>query len=299
MRQSYLWSFLSLLLLFSCTKKEITIQQTNETEIVDGNIAPPFNGVTTIQIQNYVNKIYIDLVGREPSQSQLDDHAAFLKSNNLNEESRDQIMVDLMNSTAYYDRLFEVYSGNILGGFTMENVVDEIASLDFIIDLFMQQGDMFTVQILENDKQRYVRLLNATTELAADEITMNVFIGRMLNNSVFEEINMGSENFAIASFENLFKRQPTNSELENATTMVDGISAQLLFSDGLSKSDFIEIMTNNAEFYQGLTIDIYQILLARRPDSPEMTAATLALSDNQDFKTVQRQVMKTAEYAGF
>lgn len=299
MRRIVLSSCFTFFLLLSCTKKEITIQQTNETEVIDGNVAPPFASVTSIQIQNYVNKIYIDLVGREPSQSQLDDHTAFLKTNNLSDESRDQIMQDLMNSAAYYDRLWEVYSGTMLGRFTQENVAQEIATLDYLIDLFTQQNEMLTVQFLQNDKQRYVNLQNATSELASGDITINIFLGRMLNNSVFEEINMGSENFVIASFENLFKRQPTDSERENGTTMVEGLSAQLLFSDGLSKSDFIDIMTNNAEFYQGLAIDIYQNLLARRPDSPEMAAATLALSENQDYQAIQREVMKTAEYAGF
>ena len=295
-----MFTFLVLLIFLSgCTKKEITIQQTNTVENVDGNIAPPFAGVTTVQIQNYLNKIYIDLVGREPSQSELDDLSAFLKNNDLSDESRDQVMEDLMNSTEYYNRIWEIYSGSMLGGFSQEDVQDAILTLDYLIDLFTQQGEMLTVQFLEREKERYIDLQNAIPQLSNGEIKMDVFLGRMMNNEVFEEINMGSENFVIAAFEHLFKRSPTNAELQNGTTMVDGLSAQLLFLDGLSKSDFIEIMTSVPEFYQGLTIDIYQVLLARVPDSQEMTKATLSLSENQDYQAIQRKVMKSSEYAGF
>ena len=286
-------------LLAACTKQEITVQQTNTIETIDGNIAPPYAGVTTVQIQNYINKIFIDLIGREPNQEELEDLSAFLKNNNLDDASRDQVINDLMNTTAYHDRLWEVYSSSMLEGFTQEDVSEAIATYEYLIDLYTQQGETLIVQFLEKEIVRYEALQAAATQLADGAITMNDFLGAMLNNEVFEEINMGSENFVIASFEHLFKRSPTDNELANGTTMVDGIPAQLLLTDGLSKSDFIEIMTSVPEFYQGLTIDIYQILLARLPDSQEMTEATLELTENQDYKAIQRKVMKTAEYAGF
>lgn len=296
MRQLFIFLLCSLFFFFSCTKKEITVNQTNETEVIDGNVAPPFEGVTTVQIQNYINKIHIDLVGREPSQSQLDDLSAFLKNNNLDDASRDQVVSDLMNSEEYFSRLWEIYSSNMLQGFSQDAVEEQIQLHDYLIDLFTQQGDLLTVQFLEKEKIRYVQMQMAIPQLAAGEIGMDIFIARMVNNAVFEEINMGSENFVIATFENLFKRQPTDNELVNGITMVDGLSAQLLFLDGLSKSDFVEIMTTVPEFHQGLTIDIYQNLLARLPDSQEMTEAIIA---GKSYQTVQREVMKTAEYAGF
>jgi hypothetical protein len=296
MRLMSIFLYLSLLFFFSCTKKEITVNQTNFTETIDGNVAPPFKGVTTIQIQNYINKIYIDLVGREPSINQMDDLSLYLKNNTLSDAARDQVISDLMNSDDYYNRLWEVYSSNMLQGYSQEDVTEQIQTLDYLIDLFTQQGEDFIVQILEQERIEFVNMQNAITQYAASEIGIDIFIARMINNAVFEEINMGSENFVIASFENLFKRQPTDNELVNSITMVDGISAQLLFLDGLSKSDFVEIMTTVPEFYQGLTIDIYQNLLARLPNSQEMTEATV---ENESYQMIQRQVMKTAEYAGF
>jgi len=294
-------AFLVITFFFSsaCTKKEITIQQTNTTETIDGNVAPPFSGVTTVQIQNYINKIYIDLVGREPSQSERGDLSSFLKDNNLDDASRDQVMNDLMNSIEYYDRLWEVYSGSMLGGITQANIEETIVTYEYLVDFYNQQGETLIAQFFEKEIIRYTDLKNSASQLANDAIEIDIFIGRMLNNEVFEEINMGSENFVIAAFEHLFKRSPTNVERLNGTTMVDGIPAQLLFLDGLSKADFIEIMTTVPEFYQGLTIDIYQTLLARLPDSQEMTEATLELSENQDYQAIQRKVMKTEEYAGF
>ncbi|MFT6321954.1 MAG: hypothetical protein ACJAT4_002889 [Granulosicoccus sp.] len=56
---------------------------------------------------------------------------------------------------------------------------------------------------------------------------------------------------------------------------------------------------NTAEFYQGLSIDIYNQLLVRQPDSQEMVDAIFIFDETQDYQFVQRLVMKSDEYAGF
>lgn len=55
--------------------------------------------------------------------------------------------------------------------------------------------------------------------------------------------------------------------------MVSGNSAQVFFQDGNNQNGFINIIMNTAEFYQGLSIDIYNQLLVRQPDSQEMVDA--------------------------
>jgi hypothetical protein len=60
--------------------------------------------------------------------------------------------------------------------------------------------------------------------------------------------------------------------------MVSGNPAQVFFQDGNNQNDFINIIMNTAEFYQGLSIDIYNQLLVRQPDSQEMVDAILFLT---------------------
>jgi hypothetical protein len=81
--------------------------------------------------------------------------------------------------------------------------------------------------------------------------------------------------------------------------MVSGNPAQVFFQDGNNQNDFINIIMNTAEFYQGLSIDIYNQLLVRQPDSQEMVDAIFIFDETQDYQFVQRLVMKSDEYAGF
>lgn len=81
--------------------------------------------------------------------------------------------------------------------------------------------------------------------------------------------------------------------------MVSGNPAQVFFQDGNNQNDFINIIMNTAEFYQGLSIDIYNQLLVRQPDSQEMVDAIFIFDETQDYQFVQRLVMKSDEYAEF
>ena len=131
-------------------------------------------------------------------------------------------------------------------------------------------------------------MLDAKTDYESGSITVNEFMQRVCYNYFYDQINMGSENFVLSCFENFLKRFPTDEELVSAITMVDGFSSQLLFRDGSTKKDFVEIITSDPGFYEGLTIDIYQQLLARNPDSEEMNDATLFLTENPDYQAIQQ-----------
>jgi hypothetical protein len=81
--------------------------------------------------------------------------------------------------------------------------------------------------------------------------------------------------------------------------MVDGVSTQLFLVDGNSKLDFIDIVTHDTEFYEGLVIGNYRTLLARNPSSVEMDSLTQALEATSDLQDMQKQIFKSKEYAGF
>lgn len=42
-------------------------QNDNDTILVEGNIAPPDPTIERVLVEGYVNKLYISLLGREPS----------------------------------------------------------------------------------------------------------------------------------------------------------------------------------------------------------------------------------------
>jgi len=299
-----MYRFLILCISFSalftaCTEKE-TINHTEHTNvIIDDNTAPPYDEVTTVQIQNYINKMYIDLIGREPLQQELEDDTDLLKSNNLSLESRIQLLNQLMSDTLYHDRFFDIYSTAYLNGTQEPEIIFQINQYKSQKEQAEQAGNYAYAQYLQLEIDKLDNLLASTDEYENNEITVNEFMLRVSYNYFYDQINMGSENFVKACFENFLKRFPTDSELSASVAMVDGVSSQLLLRDGSTKKEFIEIITTYPGFYEGLAIDIYQQLLARNPDSEEMNDATLLLTEDPDYQSIQQAVIVSSEYAGF
>jgi hypothetical protein len=299
MKNLHLLLLLIICSLFSCTKEEIIYENEHINVIINDNDAPPYSGITSIQIEGYVNRLFIDLLGREPSVTERTQTKDYLKSNDLTTEARAFVLNQLMTSNEYYQRFFTVHSGKLLDGITEQDITNGIATFNILYNNAVTAGNAPLAQYYQKGQVKLTSLQQAISDYSINLISIDQFFARLIDNPFFDDINMGSENFAIGSFEGLFNRLPTETELTASIEMVDGFSAQLLLKDGNGKDDFIKIVTTVPEFYQGLTIDIYNQLLARNPDSPEMSEGTIILSSTSDYKAVQELVLISDEYAGF
>lgn len=300
--RKYLMLILLVSAFFSCTKKETIYVNEHENQLINGNTAPPFSGVTTLQVQNYINKSYIDLLGREPGDTELETQSSLLKNNGLGDNAKEILLNNLINTDEYYIRFFDIYRRSHLNGVLESQIEELILTMEYFYDQYQNDPDPLLqayAEYLLVALEKMEDLQNARTDYQSGTINVNQFMARIIDNEVYNEINMGSENFVIAAFNNLFKRNPTAAELERGITMVDGQPAQLLLQDGTNKDDFVAIITSNLEFHEGLTFDIYNTLLAREPSSVEMDASTLNLNTNSDFQLIQKTVMKSEEYVGF
>jgi hypothetical protein len=122
----------------------------------------------------------------------------------------------------------------------------------------------------------------------------------MINNSVYDEINMNTFNFVNASFDNLFFRFPTQAEFYAGFNMIEFNQPQsLLGLSGQNKDEYVNILTNSREFYEGLIVWSYQVLLAREPSTSETNDLMIDLWMDHDLQKVQRAIMITDEYAHF
>lgn len=290
--------FLSLLILaFGCTDKETIFEDQHVIEVIEGNEPPPYSGVTTVQLNNYINKVFIDLIGREPNSSELQNIADLLRSDNISNQAVDQFLNSIMSTNDYYNRLNDIYFGAMLNStdstdiaFRLEVMTVQLAATTDPLEQFYFQNEIIKLTNLQSAKDEY----------QSGEIGINDYMSRIVNNFFYDQINMGTENFVLACFENFFKRLPTEEELESSITMVNGFPAQLLFTDGATKDSFIGILTDNDEYYQGLGIDVYVQLLARNPDSPEMGEAMNNLSQGVwTYQELQKEIIKSEEYKGF
>ncbi len=290
------------LFLFSCKK---------DAEIFKDNNAPYYSEIPTLLLENYVNRIYIDLIGREPLDQEMLADVQYLRDANVSFGSRDTLLSRLQFDTtyiegdssyklAYFHRTYEMMKVRLIEG----------ASNSFIgSDLNNHYNSYVKDSINGNMLDAYKRLLNykklnnvilSEREYYKGEIEINEMCRRMIYNSVYDNINMNTFNFINAAFDNLLYRYPTQNEFDQVYLMIDDNTAQVVLgSSGNNKEDFTYIISNNREFYQGMIIWTYNTLLARNPTPKELDMLMHTFYNNHNFQWLQREIMKTDEYAHF
>lgn len=297
MRLCTIFFFSFVVLLFSaCSKTEI--QVVNQPYLIDGNDPPDYSGVTSLQVQQYVSRLYIDLLGEQPLTEVMDEKVAYLQSNDLSTEARNTLVQELMDDEAYASNIFNYTASQFLNGVARSEIQDQIDLYAFLIVQYTDLGEVQVAQVLEYEQQKLLLLIDASGALQSGAIDISAFYQRFCFNEIYDEINMGSENMVISCFENLFGRLPTNSELTSGVQMVDGLSAVLLQENGNSKLDFVQIVTQTPEFYLGRVFEQYQRLLVRTPTPLEEYEGALQLK-NEGFRAFQSTILISDEYAAF
>ena len=286
----------SVLFAVSCKKETIT---THENLVVSGNVAPPYDGVPTIKIEVYINKLYIDLLGIQPSSTELNYSVNYLKDNKLRMGARDTLVSQLLNKDQYFERLFTLNSAKFIEGINKYQIDQEIATQVYISTFLLASGDTFSSQIVDLNIVRLTTLSQSDSLYKNNIISLNEFYASFTNNSFYEDLNMGSLNFVKASFEHYFSRQGSQTEITNGVKIVDNQSAILLMQNGNSKQDFINIMTNSNEFYQGLVIESFRDLLSRNPSSVESSVYTQEIKATNNLGNLKKNILILDEYAGF
>lgn len=297
----FLFGFL-IIALFSCNK---------ETRLIPDNDAPDYSGISTIKIENYVNRLFIDLIGREPTQVEMNQQVSFLKGNDLKKEARIQLVERLMNSNdfvendssysiAYSKRLYELYKARFLEGASNQTINEfiGIAEQDYLSDSL--NGDLSAMEISRERFTQLKKVLLIPQFIQSNQLLFTDFYQWMLLNDVYDFINMNSFNYVRSCFNDLFDRFPTNSEFQVGFDMVENnVSGSLFNQIGSTKADFTLILVQSNECYEGSIRWMYRTLLAREATSVEVQTTMVNFMANKDMRWLQTQILITDEYASF
>lgn len=277
---------LAILILASCTQKEIIV--------IPDNDSPSVNNVPAIRIENYVNRVFIDLLGREPLDTEIIEEVAALKEKELTKAARIELISKLQTGTfpvqgdttylqGYHKQLYNLAKARCLDG-----VGDQVfRSLQTGVDN-------------DADYQRLQLVMDSPGDMQAGLIQIHELFGRMIYNVWYDELNMNTFNFINASFDNLFVRPPTDAEFAAGFKMVeDNVSATLFGHVGQNKTDYVNIVINSREMFEGLIIWTYQQALSRRPTTVETAALLEDFLNHKDIKIIQQEILSADEYANF
>ena len=302
MNYKILYIFFIFIGLLSCKK---------DVEIIADNDAPYYGELPTLLLENYVNRLYIDLIGREPLDDELDKDVQFLRDKEVTLESRGDLIKKLQFDTsfvegdssykfAYYHRMYDMLKVRLLEGASNGYIGSELNNHYSAYILDSVNGKMLNANKKLLKYHTLNNVLKAELQYYNGEIEINEVHRRMIFNTVYDAINMNTFNFINAAFDNLLFRFPTEYEFYEVYKMIEDNTAQIVLGGSANnKGDFTHLICNTKEFYEGTIVWCYGTLLARNPTTEETAFLMDTYILDKDFQKVQRFIMKTDEYAHF
>lgn len=302
--KSNLFIIISLIFFSACTKKEDKI-------IISTNTPKNYDDISTVKVENYINRIYIDLLGREPLNTEKVRDVSLLRSDKLSFEVRKQLITRLMTDTgyvigdssykrAYYQRIYDLTKARLLEGAGEEEFYQQIGNAQFALKSSRLLGDSIGVFAAMVTIDRCLNVINSRRKYQVGQIKISDMYAYMLDNPIYDVINMNSLNFVNASFDNMLFRFPTRDEFEIAYDIIDkGKGGSLFGGYAGNKPEYCQLLVQSAEFDESMIKWCYLTLIGREPKTQESYNLIQDYYITKDLQKVQTLILMTDEYAHF
>jgi len=290
-------------MILSCTTEELVV--------IDGNTPYSTFNISDIKIENYVNRLYIDIIGREPLDDELVQEVNRLKAGGLKRETRDSIIYKLMTDTTYRENEFSYKAAFVQNLYNQAKVRCLEGAPDSEIELRISilkfgalqdslEGNWDGYYAKQNEIRRNQATLDSRQSLYDGLIEYHQMYAFMIDNTIYDIINMNTFNFVRATFDELLWRLPTTQEFDNGFNMIEfNQTTEFFGSLGSDKNDYIRILIESSEMHEGMVIWCYQVLLSRPPTAAEVVTLLPEYIETKDINRVFAQILVTDEYANF
>ncbi|MFN8700403.1 MAG: hypothetical protein ACK5XQ_13870, partial [Flavobacteriales bacterium] len=194
-----LWLFLFMAaVLFSCKKEEQVVFTDNDI--------PPYSEIPTLLVENYVNRLYIDLIGREPTDAEMAADVAALEAADLSMAVRIALVQFLTGSeeaasadetykSAYFRKFYEDQKARFLDGIGEGALMDDYNVFRGLAVTDSIQGNILGYEIFMLEANKLMAVMDSRIDLQNGTITVDEMCRRMMFNSIYDEINMNTFNF--------------------------------------------------------------------------------------------------------
>ena len=280
--------FLSLLILSASCKKV-------ETQVVSGNTPPKDSTVDNVLRDNYIQKLYIDVIGRAPTSLEKIGARTITDKNNCSVENRAELLAQLMAMPDFKDHIYNIDNAGLLNSSSDLTISYYVIYYTGLMNDTAQKSshlkyveDVKRLQIL---KTTYKEFLNDSIDLVEVQ-------KRLAFNPIYDALIGGEFNWALNSFTYFLKRKPTTDETASSYMMLQGLQGQMLLKPGQSKSDMINIFFDADEYFEGQVRIIYLRYLYREPTTLELQNIAPAYHKNHDFVALLKNIFLSNEYLG-
>ena len=267
-----------------------------EEDKISGNVAPPDLTIENTLYERYVTRSYILVLGREPLATELSNSLNILQQGRLSDTSRIIYLQTVFANADYRNHVYEDTRFNLL----RDNDSNDVQLFIYLFNNALMDTTQLQAWPIYQYELNRLNELSVTKQLFLnDSIKMKAVHRRMVNNFFYDQINMNAQNFVLAVFQQLINRAPTQSELQSGVNMVNGLNSSILFQAGASKDDFLNIILNSDDYYEGQIVQLYNKYLLRPPNSQEMSAGTILYRNTGDYEKVQIEILKSDAFVQY
>lgn len=300
-----------ILALFACIACLMGCRPETPTLIIGDNYAPPYDEVPLLLIENYVNRAYIDLQGREPLEDEMNIAVGLLRADSLSIEARQAFIETLQFEEdsrfglppyrdIFYQRIYERAKIDLLEGVPEADIQFDITQLNDKAAEDSIRADWGGVAFAHTEIEKLQAILDAPAALKAGEIDVSELYRRMIFNEVYDRINMGSYNFIHAVFQDFFFRTPTTEEFDQSFVIIEYNQSGYLFNQSVqTKTAYVSVLVKSREFYEGMIRGAYASFLAEAPNPAQLEQELELLYTTGDWPRILRNLMASDAYANF
>lgn len=238
----------------SCTK--------SENIDINNNKLPKYKSISTLRIENYVQRMFIDLLGRESTNQERDSFTAQLKREDLHDSCRTRLVRTLLYDTTYHvgdssyrhafaQRIYDISKARFLEGASDVDINMFKGFLDEAIyfERIREGGDSVLIYKWFDQRRQYYELLNSRRDFKKNKIDYRKMVETMIHNSIYDQINMNSFNFVNAAFDNVLLRKPSINEFNRAYDIIQKIHHNHYLDGGhLIKVNFVKSSPSQMPF---------------------------------------------------
>lgn len=271
-----------LLFITACSTKE---------NIIPNNAIPQDQTVGILVQENYINRVYISLLGRKPDSNEKRQTLSLFNKDQCAPASRETFIRQTMQKKGFYEHVFKMLRREYLNDVDTASIRSDIRQG---LDLAERYPEYRTEYLRLVQKLRQLESLPAGLE--ADSFKISEAHRRCVDNNIYDDINMGSENFVTSVFTNFLFRYPTLSEKEAGVKMVDGQMSVLFGTYGSSKRELINLFFNRNDYYEGQVRLAFRRFLLRQPTSEELSDHTQKYVIHQDYRRLYLDLLKSDTY---
>ena len=298
-----IWGIIFSSIIFSCTE--------SENIDINNNKLPKYKSISTLRIENYVQRMFIDLLGRESTNQERDSFTAQLKRSDLHDSCRTRLVRNLLYDTTYHvgdssyrhafaQRIYDISKARFLEGASDPSIAEFVGNLDFAIAVARLEGDSTRVYLYYDYRKKYFDVLNSRILFRKNLIDYRQMTASMINNSIYDGINMNSFNFVNAAFDNVLSRKPTGDEFSRSFDIIEKNLSRSLFGRwATNKNEFCQVLTESDAFHEGQIRWFYYVMVQREPTTAEVSKLFFPFITNHRIEEILETILITDEYAQF